>query len=139
MNSLEAGKIEMNALFFIDGKFSTLPSHRRGESVSRNGLGSRNPCGLARDGLRFSAAYRAATGLLSSRITPEWPVFRDGFAPDSPLQRGVSCEPDFWSRPSSEILEQRPGKLREALAHQFADFRRPAAGAASGGWRWSVV
>ena len=31
------------------------------------------------------------------------------------------------------------GKLREALAHQFADFRRPEAGAASGGWRWSVV
>jgi len=31
------------------------------------------------------------------------------------------------------------GKLREALAHQFGDFRRPAAGAASGGWRWSVV
>jgi DNA invertase Pin-like site-specific DNA recombinase len=31
------------------------------------------------------------------------------------------------------------GKLGEALAHQFADFRRPAAGAASGGWRWSVV
>jgi hypothetical protein len=31
------------------------------------------------------------------------------------------------------------GKLREALAHQFADFRRPEADAASGGWRWSVV
>jgi hypothetical protein len=27
------------------------------------------------------------------------------------------------------------GKLREALAHQFGGFRRPAAGAASGGWR----
>jgi len=31
------------------------------------------------------------------------------------------------------------GKLREALAHQYCDFRRPAAGAASDDWRWSVV
>jgi hypothetical protein len=31
------------------------------------------------------------------------------------------------------------GKIREALAHQFGDFRRTAPGAANGGWRWSVV
>ena len=30
-------------------------------------------------------------------------------------------------------------KVREALAHRLDDFRRPAADAASGGWRWSVV
>jgi hypothetical protein len=46
--------------------------------------------------------------------------------------------------PPSPVRRQRCwdnglGKLREALAHQFADFRRPAADAASGGWRWSVV
>ena len=30
-------------------------------------------------------------------------------------------------------------KLREALAHRFGDVRRPAGGAASGDWQWSVV
>jgi hypothetical protein len=46
------------------------------------------------------------------------------------LRRGVRRQ-SFWDNGLS--------KIREALAHRIGDFRRPTAGAAVGGLRWSVV
>jgi hypothetical protein len=66
------------------------------------------------EGHFYGVPYRFARSEVEVRLTP----------------RAVRRQ-SFW--------DNGLGKLREALAHQFGDFRRPATGAASGGWRWSVV
>ena len=47
------------------------------------------------------------------------------------FSRGAVRRQSYWDKGLS--------KLREALAHRFGDVRRPAGGAASGDWQWSVV
>src|SRR5262249_37389699 len=72
-----------------------------------------------------------------------WPEDSDALEAYLFVQRRA-LNPDVVMGRSRGVRRQRfwdngLGKLREALAHQYCDFRRPAAGAASDGWRWSVV
>src|SRR3954462_9634135 len=72
-----------------------------------------------------TAATEAEAVIAATRYRPDLMIV------DAGLASGSVRRQSFWDNGLS--------KIREALAHRIGDFRRPTAGAAVGGLRWSVV